>query len=236
MTRSLLTAVALVTALLVPVASATAQGPAPAETAQQYVERWRAAIEAADCATLSEIYGFPATGPACAQQADLLKGIEVVGVQQFGPAAVVRFRGPKVAEGETVVAAWRGARGRFIDNLGFLGLVSFRLPSTIGTPAAARARFDRAATAYLRALRTRDCDALYRLETTPPRTSKRAQCRDAFASRLARGVTRRTRAQRIGGNRRWSFHSVRVGSQVHTLTLFIDADGGIDVLTSTQLR
>ena len=212
--------------------------PQPAETAQEYADRWAAALREEDCETLADIYGYvPEQLPeACEQVAANLRGIEITGVDQYGPAALIRFRAPEsetaaVREDAVQPAVMLDATdGRFTDAGSLIGVSSFLAESYGGAPRLPEETRD-AAERYVEIIRERDCDALFDLELTPQGGTKKAQCRSAFEGSLPPALDEAPDAQieSLGGSGGWTFYGLRAGTRYFVIPTLVDSRDNDDV-------
>jgi len=217
-------------------APAAPKAPTPSESLDAYTARWKAAVETADCPQLAAIYGFDAGTEQqhCTFFADKLRGLEVIGTQRFGTGAIIRYRSATLPLGESILVSSNAEQGRWIDVTNTAGAVGFR-SNTLGTKSAHGPAFKRAAAVYLRALRTRNCSALRNIESSAG-MSRSEQCRSAFTSPLAKLLTKRTKAVRLGGNKTFAFYGVAIGRRFFTVPMFFDTDGEVDVVQHFRTR
>ena len=212
--------------------------PEPAESAEAYAERWATALRERDCETITDIYGYtPDQVPAaCNEVAAALKGIEIVGVDQYGPAALIRFKAPgsKTAaireEAVQPAVALAETDGRFTDAGTLIGVTSFLSESYGGAPRLPE-ETKQTAERYVEVIRAQDCDALFELELSPEDGKKAQQCKSAFEGSLPPALEEApdARLEPLGGSGGWSFFGLRAGERYFVIPTLIDSTDGDDI-------
>lgn len=235
--RLILVLLALV-ALPVP-AAATAAVPKPRESLASWAKKWQAAGRAGDCAFLGGVYGFRATdATGCAFYRDRLAGLTVLGTQQFGTGGVIRWSaagGQNVPRESALYATRKAGPTAWRDTSTVTGTYGYAAVRSVPTTARFVSAFDRAAAAYARILRRRDCSGLYALEIHPYLSTRAQQCKGTFYAPMLTLLDRalKTRPVRLGGNARWSVYGFELGKAYLTIPMLRDplAQDRIKVLT-----
>jgi hypothetical protein len=161
--------------------------PQPAETIDQFAQRFQEASDAAiagKCDVVKEFNRKAAITIYCGSQAQgLYDDFKVTGTQSFGTAGIVDYMDAEAPGGATAVAA--------LDDKGYFRLVSSLILSRpapgqpklaarqVGTKATDEDVREKIVTDFIAAIRQRNCDVYFKLGLTPTR-DKRSECRIEF--------------------------------------------------------